>query len=159
MGDHAGANADRAAGLKSVPTTARGWHSRSANQPKPMDALADIDMALKLEPDRVEALQHRANVLDGLGRSTEALAMLNELLEKWPEFVPGRAGRAVLLARSGRDDESLTDAAAVLKSEPEPIFVYQVAGAYALMSPRKPETKRTAVDLLADARFAASQRS
>ena len=170
-GDPAGAAADHAAGLQSTPTTPRGWASRAFARfalPRPAGwlgrpahvaqthaALADAEEALRLGPDSEDALEIKAGLLsERLGRPAEALATLDHLLTRYPEHVGQRAGRAVLHARAGRDAAAQADAEQVVAAahpEWDAFAIYQVAGAYALMSERDRKHKTTALDLLARA--------
>ena len=171
LDDHAGAAADHAAGLRSTPKTPRGWTSRGfalAGLPAPggwlgrevgliraRAALADLEEALRLDPDFADAVQNKAHLLsERLGRPDQALATLDRFLANYPEQIGHRAGRAVLLARAGKDQAAAADAEAVVAAA-DPLHdafaLYQVAGAYALMSERDPGHRQTALDLLARA--------
>jgi tetratricopeptide (TPR) repeat protein len=117
--------------------------------------LWDAEAALDLDADFGYALELKASVLsERLGRPAEAIATLNDLLTKYPEEVRQRAGRAVLLARAGRDDAALADARQVVAAadrEGDALALYQVAGAYALLSQRDGRHRATALALLAKA--------
>jgi eukaryotic-like serine/threonine-protein kinase len=166
----AAADADHAAGMQSTPTSVRGWVSRARRQPDVAKAMTDIAEALALEPDSEDAFQHQAELwservpaaattlapaVHWQGQS-KGIAALDTMLAHWPESVPDRAGRAVLLARIGRDADAIADVEAVLREmpdalKPEPLFVYQLAGAYALVLQRNQACKPKALDLLARA--------
>ena len=68
----------------------------------------------------------------------------------YPNDVPARAGRGVLLARLGRREAAHADAAENLE-ELDPMTVYQVAGIYALTSRQVPDDRREAFRLLGSA--------
>ena len=59
------------------------------------EALAEIDRALKTDPNEPEILQHRGDILEKLGRSAEA----REAWEKALKLDPGRS--AEILQRLG----------------------------------------------------------
>ena len=171
LGDAVGAAGDHAAALQSTPTTPRGWTSRGyalAAVPRPdgwlggaahvlrtRASLADFDEALRLEPDFPDAVQNKASLLsERLGRPAEALATLDRFLANYPEHIALRAARSVLLAREGKDKAALADAKAVVDgADPthDAFAIYQVAGAYALLSVRNSDYRTTALDLLARA--------
>ncbi|HEV3021770.1 MAG TPA: tetratricopeptide repeat protein, partial [Pirellulales bacterium] len=153
-GDQEGAGRDLAAGLSARPKGEDGWVARGmARLPAdPNAALADYTQALKLAPRYVPALQNSASVLCELpGRTEEAINMLDRALEICPDFVPARAGRAVLLARTGQRDAALADVRQSLSHAPQPITIYQAACAYALVSEGDGGDRREALRLLAAA--------
>jgi hypothetical protein len=59
---------------------------------------------------------------------------MDELLELYPTHTDARAGRAVYLARLGESKRAIADANVVLKEEPTPFRLYQMAGVYAQLS-------------------------
>src|SRR5205823_9699277 len=111
--------------------------------------LADFDEALKLNPRSLAALQNKAAALSDLGRDTEALPVLNRVIELYPDYVMARSGRAVILARMGRRDDAHKDGREALLRDRQPFFLYQVAGVYALTSRTHPEDRTEAFRLLA----------
>jgi tetratricopeptide (TPR) repeat protein len=141
-GNETGADADFAEGLKREPADAASWVSRGSHRlPKePAKALADFDAALRLAPNLREALVNKAFVLaDHLRREVDAIAVLNRVLELYPDDVEARAGRGVYLARLGRADEARRDAAAVLEAEPTAYRKFQMAGLYAQLARHDPK--------------------
>ncbi len=111
---------------------ARGYYQLSRD---PKAALADFNEALRLNPRSADALQNKAHVLaEKLGRTQEALEVLNTALEQYPDSVKARGGRGVLLARLGQREAALRDAEEVLLRDTNPGRVYQVACIYALTS-------------------------
>jgi len=153
-GDESGSRRDLAAGLAARPIGEDGWVARGmARLPAdPSGALADYGEALKLAPRYLPALQNSAAVLGELqGRAQEAIAMLDRALEACPDFVPARAGRGVLLARSGRRDAALADARISLSLDQQPVTLYQAACTYALVSQGYVDDRREALRLLAAA--------
>jgi tetratricopeptide (TPR) repeat protein len=153
-GDKVGAKKDRDKGLQMEPAdelsaVVRGT-ARMENDPK--GALADFELALKFNPRSLDGMQNKASVLsEQLGRTREAVQVLNKLIELYPDFVPARAGRGVLLARLGKRHEALRDAQESLKRDMEPATRYQVAGIYALTSKQKLEDREEALLLLSSA--------
>jgi eukaryotic-like serine/threonine-protein kinase len=155
MGDAGQAELDRQKGLQVRPSDEVSWVVRGVARLAGDDAagaLADFDEALKLNPRSREALQNRAHVLaERLGRTTEAIAVLDKEVAAYPEDVQARAGRGVLLARQGKRRAALDDAEAALRLDTEPSTLYQVAGIYALSSREQPDDRRQAVRLLSSA--------
>src|SRR5262249_1295167 len=135
--DLAGANADRAEGLKRLPTDAVSWNTRGVwrMNDDPIGALRDFDEALQMDPRFREALQNKALVLaDMLNRPRGAVAVLDKLLELYPSHVEARAGRGVYLARIGEIVRAKKDAADCRREEQTPILLYQLACLYAQLS-------------------------
>jgi serine/threonine protein kinase/Flp pilus assembly protein TadD len=132
------AEEDRRRSKRSIPADEVSWIWRGmARLPNDPDgALADFEEALKLRPTSKEALQNKAAVLsDHLGKTREAVQVLNQVVELYPDFTAGRIGRGVLLARLGQRKEALADASVCLKQDgTNPIILYQVANIYALTS-------------------------
>jgi serine/threonine protein kinase/tetratricopeptide (TPR) repeat protein len=153
-GDLAGAERDRADGLRVEPADETAWVARGVARVSdaPEGALADFDRALGLNPRSLSALENKAHVLaERLGRPEDAVRLLGRLLELYPEQAPDRAARGVLLARLGRRDEALRDADEALTVDDSPAMLYQVAGIYALTSRRDPADRARAFPLLASA--------
>src|SRR5262249_55721605 len=115
-------------------------------------ALADFDRALQFNPRSLDGLQNKASVLgEQLGQPLEAVKVLDRTIELYPDFVPARAGRGVLLARLGRRKEALQDAGEALRRDHQPATVYQVAGIFALTSRQQPADQQEALFLLSAA--------
>src|SRR5579883_923628 len=153
-GDRPGAQRDQEEGLRAEPVDERDWTARGlARQPRdPRAALADYESALRLNPRYRTALQNKANVLaENLGRTEDAIAVLDKLLALYPQDVPARAGRGVLQARLGRREAALADAREALRRDARPFNTYQVAGIYALTSRQHPDDRREAFRLLRSA--------
>ena len=134
LGDEAGADRDQKEAIDSVPTDARAWAVRgelklSSRPPDPKSALADFEKSLEIDADFLPALRDQASVLsENLNRASDALAVLDRVLELVPQSMADRAGRAVLLARLGRKIDALKEAEACAKSE-SPLILYQAASA------------------------------
>ncbi len=153
-GDRAGARQDRDEGLRRTPADPQSWVARGVARlaSDPRGALADFDEALKLDAAYAEALESKAHVLsEQLGRTEDAVAVLDRAVEQHPEYVLARAGRGVLLARLGRRDAALRDAAAALGLDATPLVRYQVACIYALTSRAHPDDRSEAYRHLSDA--------
>jgi eukaryotic-like serine/threonine-protein kinase len=154
MGDVAGARQDFGECIKREPRDELSWIvrglARLANDAA--GALADYDAALALNPRSHSALQNKANVLaEPLGRTEEAIQVLDTAIRLEPEAVDSLAGRGVLLARLGRWDAARTDARNALSLPHQPLHLYQVAGIYALTSKHELNDRREALRLLAEA--------
>jgi serine/threonine protein kinase/Tfp pilus assembly protein PilF len=152
LGNIGAAQRDRAKGLELEPTDDVSWVVRGMeyyNNDQPKEALADFDRALRLNPRSRDGLQDKAAVLsEKLGRTKEAVEVLNKEIELYPEFVPARAGRGVLLARLGKRDEAIRDAEECVRRDVEPLTLYQVANIYALTSRKQPDDRQRAILLL-----------
>jgi serine/threonine protein kinase/Tfp pilus assembly protein PilF len=132
-----GADRDVAEGRKREPADVLSWVVRGVwKQPTdPKGALADYDQALKLNPRSVEALHNKAVVLaDSLNRPKEAAAVMSQLLDLYPRYTEGRAGRGLYLARVNDAAPALADVLIVLQEEPTSFRLYQMAGVYALLA-------------------------
>jgi serine/threonine protein kinase/Tfp pilus assembly protein PilF len=151
LGDHKGAIEDRQKGLELEPTDELSWVVRGLAKvnSNPKAALADLEQALRLNPNSLDGLQNTASVLsEQLGRNADAVEVLNKAIDLYPDFIPARAGRGVLLARLGKAKEALRDAEECLRRDVQPATLYQVAGIYALTSRQRPEDVRQALLLL-----------
>jgi tetratricopeptide (TPR) repeat protein len=137
QGDVAGAEADFNEGLKRTPTDEASWIARGLARlaEDPSAALADFDQALALNSSSRAALEDKAHVLsERLGKTEEAIALLDQVVDLHPDYVLARAGRGVLLSRLGRREAALADAQQALRRDTRPANVYQVAGIYAQTS-------------------------
>lgn len=118
----------------------------------PKAALADFDEALRRNPGSALALQNKAHVLaEKMGRTKEAIDVLNRAVELYPESSQARGGRGVLFARLGERDRALRDAEETLARDASPLRVYQVACIYALTSRSQPADREQAFQLLGSA--------
>lgn len=136
-GDKVGADEDGVMGRKEEPRDVISWITRGfwkqSNDPK--GAIADYDAALALNPRSADAMKNKAIVLaDSLVRTSDAVKIMDELLELYPTHTEARAGRAVYLARLGDAKRAIDDANIVLKEEPTPFRLYQMVGVYAQLS-------------------------
>jgi tetratricopeptide (TPR) repeat protein len=154
LGDRAGAERDRAEGLRRTPTDVESWLARGlARLPDdPAGALADFESALRLDPRSRSALQNKAVVLsERLGRTAEAIAALDRAVARYPNFVPARVGRGVLLARLGRRAAAHRDAEESRRRDPSGETAYRIACIYALTAKADPADRPRALRTLATA--------
>ena len=145
------AQADLQQGLTRVPVDDLSWVARAVAKitTDPEDALRDLDQALALNPRCRQALQNKAHVLaERLGRVDEAIRVLDQAVAWYPDYLPARLGRAVLLARQGKREAAHRDVAVCLTGDPPAIAYYQSANVYALTSRQEPKDLNRALQLL-----------
>jgi tetratricopeptide (TPR) repeat protein len=153
-GDKFGAQRDYAEGLRLPPTDEKSWLARgfASLTRDPKAALADFDQALRLNPRSAAGLQNKAHVLaEKMGRTQDALSVLNKAVDLYPDSAPMRGGRGVLLARLGRRKQAVRDAEETLLRDTSPPLLYQVGCIYALTSGSAPEDRLRAFQLLSGA--------
>jgi tetratricopeptide (TPR) repeat protein len=90
--------------------------------------LADLNEALKLDPDFSPALNSRARLLYGKGQYDAALADVSRALPKNPHEPNLYLLQANILRSLGRRDEALAVAKAVVEANPDLPFAHVVAG-------------------------------
>jgi tetratricopeptide (TPR) repeat protein len=149
--DVVGARRDFEEGLQRKPADELSWIARGiARLPTdPEGALNDFDAALAINPWSREAAQNKAHVLsERLSKPPEAIATLDPIVDRFPDYVIARIGRGVLLARLGRRDESRRDAAESLRRDPRGLIAYQAACIHALNARTHPADAAEAVALL-----------
>lgn len=150
-GDATGAAADRKIGLEQQPTDETSWVARGVAKLRsdPQGALADFEQALKLNPQSRAALEDKAHVLaELLGRPAEAVAALDRVMQLFPDYGAGYAGRGVLLARLGRYRAARDDARNAMLRDTSPPTVYRAACIYALASADNRDDRQEALRLL-----------
>jgi serine/threonine protein kinase/Tfp pilus assembly protein PilF len=153
-GDREGARLDREKGLRLEPADELSYVVRGTARinTDPKAALADFDRALQINSRSRDGLQNKASVLsEQLGQTAQSLDVLNTAIQLYPDFVPARAGRGVLLARLGKRLEAIHDAEECLRRDIQPATLYQVAGIYALTSKQNVEDRQEALFLLSSA--------
>jgi tetratricopeptide (TPR) repeat protein len=155
-GDEVGADKDRDAGLRREPNDPAGYVARGEARlritpPDARGALADFGKAIELDPAYPKAWQNKAHVLsEVLGRPAEAIPSLDKVIELHPDYVPARAGRAVLHARLGHRAAALADADEVLKLDRSALTCYQAACAR-LLTAETTDDRRAGLGLLREA--------
>lgn len=151
-GDSDGAIRDRAEGLKRTPSDEASWVTRGLCRARSGDvtgAMADYREAIKLNSASFSALMNLANLQDEqLHREADAIRTLDELLTHHPHALAARAGKAVLLARTGEHAKARVEAERCLKSHPPRDVRYQLAGVYVHTSISTPLDALKAFDLL-----------
>jgi len=150
LGSRSGAAADRAEGLKRIPSDALSWVARAEYRlDTPNVALDDVEQALRINPACADAMQLKAHILsERLGRGADAIPVLDRAVELYPDFVPARAGRGVLLARAGKRTAAIRDAEEALLRDTKGPNLYQVACIYALTSRQEPADRVKGLELL-----------
>ena len=145
------AKRDLEEGLKEVPTDEVGWATRGTAQltTNPAASVKDFDEALAINPRSLPAAQNKASALSRLGKSEDAVKVLTDLLDLYPDYASGRIARGVQYARLGNAAAAIADAAFVLKNDRSPATLYQTANIYALLSKTTPAHKATALAYLA----------
>jgi tetratricopeptide (TPR) repeat protein len=150
-GDLAGARQDWQEGLRREPSEEKDWIARGVARQtlEPEAALRDFLNALQLNPRSRTALLDQAHVLaELLGRTAEAVQVLNDLVSLYPDYVHARASRGVYYARLGQREKALRDAHDCLRRDSRPPTHYQVAGIYALSARQHQDDRRQAFRLL-----------
>lgn len=125
---------------------ARGY-GRLRSDPK--GALADFRAAAERNPRSQRALYQEAYLLgERFDDAPGALAVATRIVDLFPEFATGRAGRALLLARTGRRAEAHTEIerARLLSSDAEITFL--AACVFARTAAAEPRDRAVALDLL-----------
>ena len=85
------------------------------------EGAARLDAELSPEVHRLHRtvlIHNRAQVRVGMGQIEEAVADLNEVIEKDPNYAPYRFDRAGLLHRLGRDEEAVADYEEAMRLSP-----------------------------------------
>jgi tetratricopeptide (TPR) repeat protein len=119
-GDPAGALDEFRAARKANPADALAWSEEAAAfaaMHEWPDCVTAATEALRLQPDRVEALATRGACLGHLSRLEEALADLDAALERSPS-VEAYVGRALLRAEAGNLEGARADALQVGRLDP-----------------------------------------
>jgi serine/threonine protein kinase/Flp pilus assembly protein TadD len=152
-GDQASARQDIAEGLRRVPEDEKSWIARgiarmAADMP---GALADFRKAAELNPRSLAALQNQAHALAELGRTADALRVLDRELDLYPDYVQARADRGVLRARLGQREVAHEDADDALKRALDAGVEYQAACTYALTSRQDADDASQALHYLSSA--------
>jgi tetratricopeptide (TPR) repeat protein len=150
------AKADHLEAMKIQPKDELDWSSRgySRMDDEPAAALKDFDEAIARNPRSHEALINKSIVLsESLNRPREAVAVLDQFLEYYPDHIGARLGRGVVLARLGECKRARSDAEECLKRDRTPFFLFQAAGLFAQISRHEQgnEARKEALALLGTA--------
>lgn len=151
LGDEEAAKRDWLEGMQRKPADEISFIARGVARiaSDPQGAIADFDAAIQCNLWSREARQNKAHVLsEQLSKTEDAIEVLEPIVERFPEFVPSRIGRAVLLARVGKREQSLKETEAVLRLDDRPLTLYQAACVHALNSKLQPDDSRLALELL-----------
>ena len=75
--------------------------------------LADLDSALKIDPENVEALAGKAQTLDQMGKPQDAIPLYDRAISKKPQDADLPVARAIALYHAGRTKEAQSALAAL----------------------------------------------
>jgi len=120
------------------PLLAEALVLRSGLQSVPADALADLNRAVELAPDRSEVWQARALYELQQGNVEKAMADFNQLIEKNDENMLVRLAVAEALIKAGQRDEALNQINFVLEKEPS-VLAYTLRAQVRTMEERLDE--------------------
>jgi adenylate cyclase len=112
-------------------------------------AIAAVKRAYELEPSSTAVLVHYAMVLNWLGRTQEALQLLEEVMRLEP--IPANTSLlayAQSLRDAGRYDEAITIAKRVIEQEPNPINKHVFLTQCYWLSGHKKEARTEAAEVL-----------
>jgi tetratricopeptide (TPR) repeat protein len=151
--DKAGAKEDFAEGMRREPMDEKSWLARGiAKLSTDLDgALADFVKAESCNPHSLAALQNQAHVMGRKSMNEKAVEILNREIELYPDYVPARAGRGVLLARLGKREEAHKDVDESLTRDFGAATQYQVACIFAQTSRQEPDDRHLALRYLSSA--------
>ncbi len=99
----------------------------------PEQAMEDFRKAIVINPQTLLGYQNLASVLASLGKTEEAIEVMDQLIRRHPQEITQRAGRAVLLARRGNLEATAKDLQSLEGiSVNDPLLMYQIGSAYAI---------------------------
>jgi serine/threonine protein kinase/tetratricopeptide (TPR) repeat protein len=152
-GDKAGARRELDMAMKGEPTDDLTWIARGNARvgADPAGALADFEAALRLNPRSFQALQNKSHALAKLGQVQASIRTLDQVVDMYPDYVPGRAGRAVMHARAGNGEAARADAAETLRRDPSAANAFQMSGVYAQLTRENPAHLARSIELLSTA--------
>jgi tetratricopeptide (TPR) repeat protein len=131
------AQSDRKVLRQREPTSELGWIARGLDRlgEDAAGALADFEKALRINPSSLAALRNKAHVLaEKQNKQQEAAAVLERVLELYPDSSETLSGLAVVLARLGRREDALKRLDAALQRDTRPPVRYHGACVLALTS-------------------------
>jgi serine/threonine protein kinase/Flp pilus assembly protein TadD len=152
--DKAGADADRAEGMKREPRDPASFVTRGLFRADsdPNGGLADFRAAEELDPFYADAMVNQAWLLgEKMNRHKEAIAATDRLLKLYPDHMNGRTGRAVLLARIGRTEEAIAEARRCVATAPHESAYYQAGCVFAIVSAKDPAYRDEGLKLISTA--------
>lgn len=117
--------------MQSAPRDASAPHLLGvvrAQQGRNREALALMDMALKLNPDAPEVLSNYGNVLRAEGRLSDALMAQERALKLKPDYAAALNRRALVLRDLGRLEEGLISADEALAIRPHDLEALNTRG-------------------------------
>lgn len=138
-GDAAGARAARVAARALEPKVEHDFTARGCSriESDPLGAYADFREAERINERSLVALQNQAHILaERLNDPEGALRVTARVIELYPDFAPGPAGRSVVLARLGRAKEALAEIARARQLSDDAPILYQAACVFALTGDR-----------------------
>lgn len=112
---------DRLLAAPDLPATERAWvlAARARTRGTAEEALADLDEAVRLDPNRAEWHDRRANLRFDLGDNKGALEDESAILAIDPGNLVARRAHGVLLMRLQRNQEAIADWDAIVGAEPK----------------------------------------
>ena len=143
--------ADIQQAMSREPGDANSWNARGffRMETEPEKAIEDFDRALKMKPFFRQALKSKAYVLsEKLGKTKEAISVLDKIIKVYPEYLVARTTRGVLYARLGDVKAARSDAAfsmRALANNSNPEVRYQVGCIHSLLSKKYPGDRKLAI--------------
>ena len=105
-----------------------------------------------MSPRYLEVLINQAYVLGEVqNKPADALEVLDRTLERFPDDVHARGGRAVVLARLGRSADAAAEVKKALALRSRPDDLLRAASAFAVLSPKDGAAAAEAIKLLGQA--------
>ena len=148
------AEQDLQTGLQQTPIDELDWVARGLARlsSDPQTALADFNQALKRNPNCKSAMQNKAHVLsERLNNPQEALQTLDRLVDRYPDYLRGRGGKAILLARLGKRKEAIQEVNECLARKPNPEILFQLGSVFAQTSKVAPQDAERAIEFVRQA--------
>jgi tetratricopeptide (TPR) repeat protein len=154
LGNVAGAESDQKMGLDREPRTAESYVCRGAVRAKSDVGAArkDFQSAVRLSPYSLPGRYNEAFLLsERLGQTQEALHLLGDLVERYPNQARVRAARGILRARLGQREAAHEDRRIALTLENDSGEVLFQAACIQALTARTQQDADKALDLLAKA--------
>ena len=102
-----------------VPTRAMAFRLRASLQQDTQKQLADLNEAIRLQPDSAEAIREREVAYVELGQWDRALADFDAALKLDPTHIPTHIAKALVLSKQEKYDAALAALAEARKLEPK----------------------------------------